>query len=320
MRRLAVFIAACWLLVVWSAAAASAAAPNKDGWWNETNVGLGFSAAPPEVPSGGLYIQNGFSGPVAISALTFTVPAGHTAGSLTLEVTGNPVITSPPIACPLTAAGRNYKPAQDGVWADRPAYDCSAKVTATVARGNSSVSFAAGSLLRDGTVAIAVLAGGAADQIAFDPPGPNSLAVTAAGTSTAAAPPAPAASGAPAPAGSPVGIPATSPTPPAASVASPPAATGASSPPDATFGALPSSGSSPAAAPATAPNESGAPASSSGAVPASQTGHGTGSSSSGTGLGRVLAIVGLLGLLVAYSEGFGLLGGRIRPFRRPARQ
>lgn len=286
----------CW------GTSASATAPTKDGWWNETNVGLGFSATPPQVPSGGLYVQNGFSGPAAISALTFDVPTGAAVGPLTLHVAGKAVITSPPIACPLTTAGRNYTPAQGGAWSDRPAYDCShAKVSGTVSADQTSVTFDVGPLLSDGEVAVAVLAGGDADQIAFDPPGPSSMAVTGFATPAAPAGAAPAA-----PSGS-AGF-------PTGSTGSP-SGVAATVPPVA-LGVLPSPGVTPPATPAATPSGSGVRSSNPSAVREPRGGQATRSGSKT--IGAILGVIGLVGLLVAYTEGYGLLGGRIRPLRRTA--
>src|SRR5579875_3447979 len=94
--------------LVAEAGPAAASAPTKDGWWSEANVGLGVNPIPPEVPSGGLYAANGYSGPVAYSALTFDVPAGAAVGDLTLQVTGTPLITSAPVACPLVAGAAAF--------------------------------------------------------------------------------------------------------------------------------------------------------------------------------------------------------------------
>lgn len=318
-RRAVVALAAAALLGAAFAAPASAASPLKDGWWSETNVGLGFSAAPPQVPSGGLYVENGYSGPVAIAAVTYEVPPGSAVGQLTLQVAGQAVITSPPVACPLTVAGRGYKPAQDGPWSQRPAYDCKqAQVTATVASNHSTVSFDAGPLLQDGVVAAAILAGGPADEIAFDPPGQASLPVTPPGSSAS-----------PAGVSAPAGVP-TVPAAPSSSPASP-AGAGASGASQAT--AAPTSSLQPAApataAPAVAPaaqgSASSAPPASSGPSRPVSAGRSLAAASrpGGSKVGEILGAVGLVGLLVAYTEGYGLLGGRIGgpgPLQRAARR
>jgi hypothetical protein len=323
-RRAALAFVAAALLGVAFAAPASAASPVKDGWWSETNVGLGFSTAPPQVPSGGLYVENGYSGPVAIAAVTYQVPAGSAVGQLTLQVAGQAVITSPPVACPLTAAGRNYKPAQGGPWSQRPAYDCKqAQVTATVASNHSSVSFDTGPLLQDGFVAVAILAGGPADEIAFDPPGQSSLPVTPPGSSSPAGlyTPSGVSTSAPAPSSQPAsgaggGGSGASQAPGAAVGSSQPASSAAAP----TISPLAAEGAPAAAPPASASLAS--PASSGQSRPA-LAGRSLAAASrpGGSKVGEILGAVGLVGLLVAYTEGYGLLGGRIGgALQRPARR
>jgi hypothetical protein len=292
---------------------AGAASPVKYGWWTVTNTGLGFGAPAPQVPANGLYIQNGFTGPTAISALTFQVEPGSAVGAITLKISGTPVVTSPPVACPITAAGRNYKAEQAGAWSDAPAYDCNkAKVTGTVSSDNTTVTFDSGPLLDNGTVAAVILAGGNADQIAFNPPGPDTLAVTPSGGAADTGGGLPAGSPSPAPAGSPAGIPGTGEAnfPTGAAVSPVPA--------------LPV----PAAGPALAPSASVPQASSAVGAPrvtprlVTPVRHGSGSVVR-KDLAEAFGITALLAALVAYSEGFGLLGGRInrqprQPRQRPA--
>jgi hypothetical protein len=312
MRRAVAAASAVALLVVGSAAPARARAPGKAGWWSETNAGLGFSAVPAQVPAGGLYVENGFDGPVAISALSFDVPSGATVGQMTLAVTGNPVITSPPVACELTPAGETFKPADGGPWSDAPKYDCSqGQVTGTVASDKSSVTFAVGPLLHQGIIAVAITAGGPADQIAFEPPTAGTLVVTPADSAPAGAafPPAGAAPAAVAPAAASGG-----PVAPAASVSGgSEVAAAPSTPIPSPAGAASSSG--PSLAPATP-----TPASPSPSAPISPRRQPTSSvsarASGGSKVGEILGAIGLVGLLVAYTEGYGLLGGRIRPLSR----
>jgi hypothetical protein len=313
MRRAVLAASAVALLVLLSTAPARANAPLKDGWWSETNAGLGFSAVPAQVVAGGLYVENGFNGPVAVSALSFGVPSGATVGQMTLAVTGNPVITSPPVACALTPAGEAFKAADGGPWSDAPAYDCSqGQVTGNVSSDMSSVSFAVGPLLHQGIIAVAVKAGGPADQIAFAPPGAGTLAVTPAGSASAAPPlgsppaavaPAAVSGGPAAPAAS---VPAGSEVPAAPSSPIPsPAAASASDPSLATATpgtGLPGTGSTSLAQPSSTRLE----------TTSSVFRHASGAGKAG----EILGAIGLVGLLVAYTEGYGLLGGRIRHLAR----
>ena len=319
MRRAAPAALAVALLVLVTAAPGRADAPVKAGWWSETNAGLGVSAVPAQVPSGGLYVENGFSGPVAMSALSFDVPAGATVGQMTLQMTGNPVITSPPVACALTPAGQGFKAADGGAWSDRPAYDCSqGQVTATVASDKSSVSFAVGPLLHNGVVAVAVLAGGPADQIVFKAPGTDTLAVTAAGSATAPAP-APPSGAAPAPTTPPPAVSGSAEAPAAAASGGSEVAAAPSTPIPGPAGVSIGSGPS-LAIPALGAGSAGTRSPSTPPAPPG-TAHrqlaSAVSRSSGAGrTGEILGSIGLVGLLVAYTEGYGLLGGRIRPLAR----
>ena len=316
-RRLALSAAAAVLagasLWLWTAPA-KAAAPSKDGWWTVTNSGLGFTPPAPQVPSGGLYIENGFTGPTAISALTFEVQPGSAVGTITLKISGNPVITSPPVACPITAAGQNYQPAQGGAWSDRPAYDCTkSQVTGTVSSDQTTVTFDGAPLLANGTVAAVILAGGQPDRVAFDAPGPETLAVTPSGSGSSVNE-APSALPSGEPAGTPVGI-----------GGAPSTAGSATGPGTSGNGLLPLQ-SSPGVSPALAQPQ--VPGNSAATAPSPRGGAGSGSRGAGSAVhntttisatasplrkdvAEVIGIAALLAALVAYSEGFGLLGGRI---------
>ncbi|HUE58235.1 MAG TPA: hypothetical protein VMO88_01500, partial [Acidimicrobiales bacterium] len=298
-----------------------AAAPSKDGWWTVTNSGLGFAPPPPpQVPSGGLYIENGFTGPTAISALTFQVDPGSAVGSITLKIAGNPIMTSPPVACPITPAGQNYQPAQGGAWSAGPAYDCTkSQVTGTMSPDKTTVTFESAPLLANGTVAAVIKAGGSADRMAFEAPGPDTLAVTPSGSSGSIGAP----TGAPAgqPAGAPVGI--------GGAASGGGAGSGSTLGPGSSgLGLVPAQNGS-AASPSLAPSQaSQVPAGTAAAGQSTTAGTGSGSRNAGAGphkmtrivasastlrkdIAEAIGIAALIAALVAYSEGFGLLGGRI---------
>jgi hypothetical protein len=130
------------------------------------------------VPSDGLYVENGFNGPSAISALSFSVPAGAQLGPMTLKVAGSPTISQPPLACTLSATSAGYKPAEEGSWSDRPSYDCKkAQSTGSVDANKTTVTFNVDPFLINGTVSVVILAGGSADQIAFQKPDESALQV-----------------------------------------------------------------------------------------------------------------------------------------------
>ena len=335
-RRALVASAALGLAAMgtWFAAAgpAHADAPVKDGWWTDLDQGSLDGSPALGVPSGGLQVSNAASGPSAISAVTFNVPDGSTVGNLKLSIAGNPVISSPPVACAVAANSLGYQPAQGGPMSAAPAYDCTTTVTATVDSGNTTATFAAQKFQANGQVAMVILAGGPADSITFNKPDDSALTFTPPPADTSG-------SGA----GSTGGVPADSGTgavaPTSPSSASPaPAAPVASSSPS----VAPSSGSSTpvAAGPLTAstpsapldtsaspsvaplPSSSAAPAAAAPAAPAnaasgSKAVRAKPASSTHPAAGRksvasVLGIAAVLAALVAYSEGYGILGGRVR--------
>jgi hypothetical protein len=290
-----------------------AEAPSTYGWWYEANAGLPVAPpAPPSVPSGGLYIENGFDGPTAIAALSVQVPSGAAIGPLVLHIAGLPVMSQPPIACPLRSA--SFKPAQDGPWSDRPQYDCQrAQKIGTIDSARTSVSFDVSPFLHGGAVAVAILAGGPLDQIAFDKPGPDTLGVTPAGGPVGAGPVA-------SPASSPVPLPASagSEAPSPQSSSSPPALDGV--PAASGLGLTPESPVATEVAPSPPGSRQGSGPSSALGVPSRPAqvvplaGH---ASHWRSRIAQVLGVAALLLVLVAWSEGYGILGGRIQPLASP---
>ena len=292
---------------------AGANGPTKYGWWYEANPGLPVAPPPPpQVPADGLYVANGFGGPTAISALTFTVPSGAPLGPLTLKIAGNPTITQPPVACTLSPSSAGYKPVQEGAWNDRPSYDCKkAQITGSVDANKTSVTFDADPFLANGTVSLVILAGGSGDQVAFQKPDDGALQPangdTGGATGGAAAPSSPG-SGATAGAGSPAGQ--------AGSLPSQTSSGGDSSQP------LVGTGSGPTPAVPTSPLAPGGPAA---AAPAGGTGRGSSPGYAGkpavamipqgwhTKTATGLGLTAILGALVAWTLGYGPLGGRVQP-------
>lgn len=162
-----------------SAPSGWADAPAAYGWWYAPNAGLPVTPpAPPSVPPDGLYVANDVSGPAAIAALSVPVPSGAGMGPLVLHVAGTPLMSQPPVACPLRSS---FKPAQAGAWSDRPTYDCAqAEKVGSVDAAKTAVSFDASPFLHDGAVGVVILAGGPTDQVAFNRPGPDTLPVSTA--------------------------------------------------------------------------------------------------------------------------------------------
>jgi hypothetical protein len=129
-------------LVALVAAPAGAAAPNAQGWWwlpQQSTLPAGLPA-PPGVPADGLYIASNPSGAEALAAVRFLLPAGATAGPLTLKVSGD-VRGTPVVAmCAITV---DWQPAQGGPWSSRPTSDCSpgVAVAGTMAADGKSLTF-----------------------------------------------------------------------------------------------------------------------------------------------------------------------------------
>jgi hypothetical protein len=278
------------LVVALPAHPAAADAPAASGWWSQASS----LPPPPDVSSDGLYVQGGPSGPVAISALRFSLPEGQTPKKLVLVPNG---VASPSAAvqvCPLKTASEQFKPAQNGAWADAPAYDCDAKLAVVgTADDAGTLTFDVAALADGGTLAVAVIATGASDRVPIAKPDASALTTEA--------------------------------SPTASSASTDTAST--YSPVDSTYtapetGSASSTGSgSVALPPVAAPN---VPSQSAAATPESTAAAGastpsadhplaiTGTSSNdlATRLGGLAAIAILIAALIAYSLGYGLLGGR----------
>jgi hypothetical protein len=287
---------------------AAANGPAKYGWWYEANSGLPVAPPPPpQVPSDGLYIENGFSGPTAISALTFTVPSGAALGPMTLKIAGTPTITQAPIACALSPVSAGYQPAEDGSWKDRPSFDCKkAQSAGAVDSGRTTVTFNVDPFLANGTVAVVILAGGSADRVALQKPDAGAVQVTT-GDSGAGVPSNPAVSDN---SGQTSGLTA-QPSPAAGGVPLPLIDTGAGgdgpgpSPATATAGPA---GGPPAATPSGPGSLSGSPSS-----PLSRPVSATTRQSWRTQLAMASGSIAVLLALVAWTLGYGPLGGRVQP-------
>jgi hypothetical protein len=296
---------------------AAASGPAKYGWWYEANSGLPVAPPPPpQAPSDGLYVENGFSGPSAISALTFTVPSGAQLGPMTLKISGTPTLTQAPVACSVSPASTDYKAAEGGSWAERPAFDCKkAQATGSVDSGRTAVTFNVDPFLANGSVAVVILAGGPADQIAFQKPDDSALQVTSG--DVGAAP----------------GVP---PAGPGATSAAPDTSTGISNgatasslSPDAS--PLPLVGSGAGAALAGPPGSAAASAppvagSSSGGANSGSRGYALARPTAATlrqgwrtQLATGLGLTAILIALIGWALGYGPLGGRVLPLSVPLR-
>jgi hypothetical protein len=150
-----------------------AIAPKAYGWWSQTNIG-GIVLAQPDVPQKGMLVENGPSGPIALSALRFSLKDGAAATRLELSISGTPVITQPPVACISTTA---FESAQGGAWEGRPEYDCKQSVPGVVNAEQTLIRFVVETLAERRSLSVAILAGGPADRIAFAKPGSETLSL-----------------------------------------------------------------------------------------------------------------------------------------------
>jgi hypothetical protein len=148
--------------------------------------GNAFAGAPkPPVPTPALpppadVVPNPTEGQQAIGALRILLPDGAApSGPLLLRVAGS--APAPPTtalkACRLVLQA--FQPGGNQPWPQRPAYDCDAGSAAgKVADDGKSISFDVGGLVSTGLLVVAIIPGGASDQVAFDAPGDDALPVT----------------------------------------------------------------------------------------------------------------------------------------------
>ncbi|MEA3020621.1 MAG: hypothetical protein QOI47_2145 [Actinomycetota bacterium] len=264
---------------------AGADAPAAVGWWSQASS----LPPPPDVSTDGLYVQGGPSGPIAIAALRFELPPDEGADHLQLIPNGTSSPSATVQVCPLKAASVDFKTEQNGAWADAPAYDCGgANAVVGKADPSGALSFSVGGLVQDGVLAVAVIATGPADRVPIAKPDASAL-------TTIPSPSAPSASSDAA------GSTYDSSTSPysSASGSSSFSVTPASPPDEPVPAAAPVGGSAAAAGPAARPGPD-APLAIAAPSPHDLA----------TRLGGLVAISILVAALVAYSLGFGLLGGR----------
>lgn len=103
---------------------AGAASLDASGWWWRAQTGIGGIGvpAPPDVPEGGLLVENAPDGATAVSALRFTLGSDEIQPILTLDVADAANAGDARIAaCP---AGAKWEPAEGGSWGDKPPHAC----------------------------------------------------------------------------------------------------------------------------------------------------------------------------------------------------
>ena len=172
----------CALALAFSASPVSAEAPTKTGWWFELQSGpLPAPLALPTVPAGGLYVQQGPNGPMAIGALHYTASdaASATLTLLTAPGSTTPLPTAAVQACVTSASWTAPNPSP-GAWDSAPKYGdpCT---PGKIATDNSAVAFffnepffAKGGL----DVAIVPIEGANPFALTFQKPADDSLKVT----------------------------------------------------------------------------------------------------------------------------------------------
>ncbi|MEN3272658.1 MAG: hypothetical protein V7636_1419 [Actinomycetota bacterium] len=156
-------------------------APDDVGWWFalKSHAVPVAPPAPPNVPAGGLYVQQDPDGPAAVGAIRANVE-GSTGVTLTLQAAQGSTTTlgAPVQACATTSPWQPELPAP-GYWEDRPEPTKSC-VPGTVSTDGAYVAFHLGSaFLSSGVLDVVLLPedGAAPFAIAFDPPAPDSLKV-----------------------------------------------------------------------------------------------------------------------------------------------
>jgi hypothetical protein len=187
MRRVGAVVVLLVVGVLGFSAPAYADAPAAQGWWNAANMGV-QPPDPPDVPSDGMLLQGGLSGPSAYAALSFTLPEDVTAAALTLDVASTATQATAVQAC---VAKPGWKAAQGGPMTDAPTYDCARSVPAALSADGKQLVFrdVSGLAATDGALSIALVPGDS-DRIALTKPNASALAVQE-GTSAAQAPPPP---------------------------------------------------------------------------------------------------------------------------------
>ncbi len=155
------------------AEASKTIAPTTYGWWTQTNI-AGIGSGDPDVPPGGMLVQNLPTGPAAVSALSFSLPDGATTKELAVSISGTPAITLPPLACPATGP---VESAEGGPWEEHPAYDCQNPVYGEVNAEKTRILFAVEGLAKGRSLSVVILAGGPTDRIVFSEPGPETLTI-----------------------------------------------------------------------------------------------------------------------------------------------
>lgn len=184
-------LTATWALALGLVPGTGAGAVELDshGWWWRAQTGLNGTEVPPppNVPDDGLAVGAAPDGATALAALRYDLAPGDTSPVLTLTVADNGGFgdgQATLAACPPQV---RWSAAQAGRWDRRPVGDClAASVQGIRSDDGATWTFPVAPLVDDGSVDIVIVPGAQTPdgaptpgfQIAFDPPGPDALAVT----------------------------------------------------------------------------------------------------------------------------------------------
>jgi hypothetical protein len=190
----ACIVAAGVVLLLFSTTAlpANGQEPDAVGWWYrlKSHALPVAPPAPPNVPAGGLYVEQDPDGPGAVSAVRARV-AGSIGATLTLTAAQGSTTTlgAPVQACTATSAWEPALPAP-GYWEDAPTHGTTC-APGTVSTDGKYVAFHFSGAFLSTEVLDVVIApedGAPPFAIAFDPPGSDSLTVETAPAELAAPP------------------------------------------------------------------------------------------------------------------------------------
>lgn len=171
------------LALAFGASPVQAEAPSQTGWWFELQSKSLPTAlpAPPVVPDGGLYVQQGPNGPVAYGAVHYTATDAASA-TLTLKTAPGSTTQLPTTAVQacLTSSSWTAPKQSPGAWEDAPKYGqpCT---PGKIATDNSAVAFFFNSpfFTTSGLdLAIVPIDGSKPFTVTFDKPAADSLQVT----------------------------------------------------------------------------------------------------------------------------------------------
>jgi hypothetical protein len=147
-----------------------AQAPDAQGWWwqyRQVELPADPKALVPQfpdtpelpppasVPEDGLYVAGQATGPEAISALSYVLPEGASADTLTL-ISAAPLTPTTAIRlCPTNTA---WQPVQAGRWVSKPLYQCAADApVGVVPTDGSKITFTLGKLGQSRLIDIALV-------------------------------------------------------------------------------------------------------------------------------------------------------------------